>query len=140
LNPCCGANSYKFPNAFGTFGPTDAAWKVSSANENGSGPTVYTVIHEREQNQTVVFATFTVNPGDEGNPLILQFGNREAPGLTIDRIALSTDPNLAVGGNGQFDALINSTGGSQLLAAPRVLSVDSRLNPNGVRVTFTSAV
>src|SRR6185295_2367289 len=35
LSPCCGANSYKFPNAFGTFGPMDPAWKVSSANENG---------------------------------------------------------------------------------------------------------
>src|SRR4051812_22015708 len=30
LDPCCGANSYKFPNAFGAFDPANSAWKVSS--------------------------------------------------------------------------------------------------------------
>ncbi|HEY0552168.1 MAG TPA: PA14 domain-containing protein, partial [Verrucomicrobiae bacterium] len=140
ITPCCGANSYKYPSRFGgDLTPADAAWRVSSINEGGHGAP-YGVIHEREQNQTAVFATFTVAPGDVGNPLVLMFGNREVPGVTIDRIVLSTDATLANSGDGPFDALINSTGGSQLLAAPRVLSVDSRLNPNGLRVTFNGGV
>ena len=130
-----GPNSYRFPDNFGP-NPT---FKVSRANENNTA-TTYTVIKEREQNQTVVFATFTVAPGDVGNPLIFAIGNREVPGLTIDRIALHQDATLADSGNGPFDALINSTGGSQILPAPRVLSVDSRLNPNGVRVVFNAGV
>jgi hypothetical protein len=140
ITPCCGANSYKYPNRFGgDLTQTDAGWRVSSINEGGHGAP-YGVIHEREQNQTAVFATFTVAPGDVGNPLVLMFGNREVPGVTIDRIVLSTDPTLADSGDGPFNALINSTGGSQLLAAPTVLSVDSRLNPNGVRITFSGGV
>src|SRR5258706_4695393 len=117
LDPCCGANSYKFPNAFGgAFGPTDPAWTVSSANENGAGPVSYTVIRERQQN-TQNFAVFTVNPGDVGIPITLMFGNREAPGLRIDRVILSTDTTLADNGGAGFDALANSPLGFGVLRA-----------------------
>jgi len=107
LDPCCGANSYKFPNAFGAFDPANSAWKVSSANENGAGPTSYTVVREREQN-TQNFGTFTVAPGDVGVPKTFMIANREAPGLRIDRIVLSQDLTLADNGGAGFNALLNS--------------------------------
>ena len=55
LDPCCGANSYLFPAAFGPPSGSTAGYKVTRGNENGAGPTDYTVVKEREQNQTAVW-------------------------------------------------------------------------------------
>ena len=132
-----GNNSYRIP---ADFGPTPTM-RVTRANNNPFGaPTSYVVLKEAEQNGGPD-ALFTVSGAMLNVPQDFVIGNRECPGFSIDRIILSQDTTIPQNTDtGTFDALINSSGGSQLLPAPRVLSVDSRLNPNGLQVKFANPV
>src|SRR5262249_4019513 len=63
-------NSYKRPSQFGgpPGDPTPGAWEVTTAN-GVNGPFNYTVLQEAGR-------TYTVNPGDVGNPLKFTLSNR----------------------------------------------------------------
>jgi hypothetical protein len=127
LQPCCGGNSYRFPDVFGA----TPNFLVSKANENGSGPASYALLKEQVQNGGA-FATFTVAQADvdAATPLIFKIGTREASGLRIDRIVLSTDTALA-----GIESLPNSGAGFSFTTVPSDLTLDS-----GQNASFTASV
>ncbi len=121
LSPCCGGNSYKFPDSFSA----TPVYLVSKANENGAGPTSYTVLKEQVQNGGAL-ATFTVSQADVDNvtPLTFKIGTREAAGMRFDRIMLSTDTTLDTANGAGFNALPNSGAGLSFTVQPADTALD----------------